>query len=490
MNKFLKILVLISVTCAFTLNAEGQNGQKFRQLQIGFAGRGYSSVKPFLINQAQILYICGLVNDFGFLEDSTATDTIKPPTHKVVLDWCKEHFFENHFITAESENCSLTINPLFIFEARKMKDDTSSYLTRNTRGIEAFGHLGSHISFYTSFYENQGGFFPYEMSLIDSTDVIPGQGHGKEFKDTQLDWAWVTGHLNVRVNYNLELVLGYGKNFIGHGYRSIILSDQAFNYPYLRTQLTFFNNRLYYNSIWAKTHRWNHDSDFVSNNHTFHNASYNILGWNPHVLHGLNISLINGVTWKKSQHCNFWAADLRVSPFDKLNIYAQTRYNKDNIDDNKVGYQVGFEIFDVFELLRINSLLRVLKNAGAINSYRNPLRWHIQAEYNSNPITGLNPRQDQCSFSHYSEPLQFSLEKEKLLITDLTLYNRFEVSLMHSDNTIRKYTDVKLSLIANPTTKWKFYIGCYQRTPAGMSANKFIYFGTSICPEKLYNKEI
>ena len=72
----------------------------------------------------------------------------------------------------------------------------------------------------------------------------------------------------------------------------------------------------------------------------------------------------------------------------------------------------------------------------------------------------------------------------------MTLYNRVEVSLMHSDNTIRKYTDVKLSLIANPTTKWKFYIGCYQRTLAGMSANKFIYFGTSICPEKLYNKEI
>ena len=477
MNKFIKILVLISVTCAFTLNADGQNGQKFRQLQISFAGRGYSSVKPFLTNQAQILYICGLGNDFGFLEDSTATDTIKPPTRKVVLDWCKEHFFENHFITAESENCSLTINPLFIFEARKMKGDTSSYLTRNTRGIEAFGNLGSHILFYTSFYENQGGFYPHEMALIDSTDVIPGQGHGKEFKDTQLDWAWVTGHLYIRANRNLEFVLGYGKNFIGHGYRSIILSDQAFNYPYLRTQLTFFDKQLYYNSIWAQTQRWNHDSDFVSNNHTFHYASYNILGWNPQVLHGLNISLINGVTWKKSQHFNFWAADLRVSPFEYLNIYAQARYNKDNIDDNKVGYQVGFEIFDVFELSRLYY-------------FREKLKWHIQAEYNSNPLTNLNPLQDQCSFSHYSEPLQFTLEKEKLLISDLTLYNRFELSFMHSDNTIRKYTDVKLSLIANPTTKWKFYVGGYKRSVSGNPEQKIIYFGTSICPENLYNKEI
>ena len=465
-------MALIVVTCAFTSNAEGQNGQKFRQLQIGFAGRGYSSVKPFLINQAQILYICGLVNDFGFLEDSTATDTIKPPTRKVVLDWCKEHFFENHFITAESENCSLTINPLFIFEARKMKGDTSSYLTRNTRGIEAFGNLGSHISFYTSFYENQGGFYPHEMALFDSTGVIPGQGEGKEFKETQLDWAWVTGHLYIRANRNLEFVLGYGKNFIGHGYRSIILSDQAFNYPYLRTQLTFFNNRLYYNSIWSQTQRWNHDSDFVSNNHTFYNASYNILGWNPQVLHGLNISLINGVTWKKSQHSNFWAADLRVSPFEHLNLYAQTRYNKDNIDDNKVGYQVGFEIFDVFELSKIYY-------------FRNVLKWHIQAEYNSNPLTGLNPLQDQCSFSHYSEPLQFSLDKETLFISDLTIYNRFEISLMHSDSDIRKYTDIKLSLIANRTTGWRIYGGGYKR-----NSDTYYYIGTSICPERRYEREM
>lgn len=470
MNKLLKILCLIVVTCAFTLNAEGQN--EFRKLHRGYSGRGYSTVKPFLSNQQYRLFICGSGDLYAVL-----TDTIKPSKREVVLDWCKKHFFETNFITSKSNNGSLYINPLFIFEARKMKDDTSSYLTRNTRGVEAFGILGNHISFYTSFYENQGGFFHYEMSLIDSTDVIPGQGHGKEFKDTQLDWAWVTGHLCVKVNYNLEFVLGYGKNFIGHGYRSIILSDQAFNYPYLRTQLTFFNNRLYYNSIWAQTQRWNHDSDFVSNNHTFHNASYNILGWNPKVLHGLNISLINGVTWKKSQHSNFWAADLRVSPFEYLNLYAQTRYNKDNIDDNKVGYQVGFEIFDVFELSKIYYFWNVLK-------------WHIQAEYNSNPLTGLNPLQDQCSFSHYSEPLQFSLEKEKLLITDLTLYNRFEVSLMHSDNTIRKYTDVKLSLIANPTTKWKFYVGGYKHSVSGNPEHKIIYFGTSICPENLYNKEI
>lgn len=481
MNKFLKILALISVTCAFTLNAEGQNS--FRQLHRGFTENGYSTVKPFLTNQKQIRWVCG--NEFLYCEDSTATDTIKPPMRKVVLDWCKKHFFENHFITAGSNNCSLTINPLFIFEARKMKGDTSSYLTRNTRGVEAFGNLGNHIAFYTSFYENQGGFFPYEMSLIDSTDVIPGQGHGKEFKDTQLDWAWVTGHLNVRVNYNLELVLGYGKNFIGHGYRSIILSDQAFNYPYVRSQVSLFDRKLFFNSIWAQTQSWNHDSDFVSNNHTFHNATYNVLGWNPQVLRGVNLSIIHGITWKKSQKSNFLAADLRVSPFRELNIYAQTRYNCDDIIDKKVGYQAGFEIFDVFEMLKINAVLSFLKGVGVLSRDRNPLRLHIQAEYNSNSLTEIDPLQKPYSFAHYAEPLQFSLDKETLFISDLTIYNRVEISVMHSDSDIRKYTDIKLSLIANRTTGWRIYAGGYKR-----NNEKYYYVGTSICPERRYEREM
>ena len=364
-----------------------------------------------------------------------------------------------------------------------MKGDTSSYLTRNTRGIEAFGNLGSHISFYTSFYENQGGFFPHEMAHIDSTGVIPGQGEGKEFKETQLDWSWVTGHLYIRANRNLEFVLGYGKNFIGHGYRSIILSDQAFNYPYLRTQLNLLDKRLYFNTIWLQTQSWDHAFDFVSDHHNYQCTSYHILGWNPHVLKGLNLSFIEGVSGKDY---TFAAADLRISPIEHLNLYAQARLNNDDYAQQKTGYQAGIEVFNVFELFGVYQILR------SVGVFRNncPLKWHIQAEYNSNPMRITDPVEYRYTFGHYSEPLQFSLKKETLLITDLTLYRRFEVSLMHSDSDLRKFTDLKLSLIANPTTKWKFYLGTYKRSTAGNPEQKIIYFGTSICTERRYEREM
>lgn len=483
MNKLFKILVLIIVTCTFTLNAEAQN--EFRELHRGILGDDYSAVKPFL----SIKEVCGNSYWSPKKVDSTGNNLLKIPEinpRKKVARWCKKHFFETNFITTQRNGHSININPLFIFEARKMKgDDTSSLLTRNTRGIEAFGNLGYYITFYTAFYENQGGFFPHEMEYINKYDVIPGQGHGKEFKETQLDWAWVTGNICVRASRNLEFVLGYGKNFIGHGYRSIILSDQAFNYPYVRSQVTLFDRKLFFNTIWAQTQSWNHDSDFVSNNHTFHNATYNVLGWNPQVLRGVNLSIIHGITWKKSQKSNFLAADLRVSPFRELNIYAQARYNCDDILDKKVGYQAGFEIFDVFEMLKINAVLSFLKGVGVLSRDRNPFRLHIQAEYNSNSLTAIDPLQKPYSFAHYAEPLQFSLDKETLFISDLTIYNRVEISLMRSDSDIRKYTDIKLSFIANRTTGWRIYGGGYKR-----NSDTYYYIGTSICPERRYEREM
>ena len=47
----------------------------------------------------------------------------------------------------------------------------------------------------------------------------------------------------------LSFQAGHGKNFIGDGYRSLLLSDNAFNYPYLRTTFTF--GKLQYNVMYA-----------------------------------------------------------------------------------------------------------------------------------------------------------------------------------------------------------------------------------------------
>lgn len=50
-------------------------------------------------------------------------------------------------------------------------------------------------------------------------------------------------------NY-LLLEAGFGKHFIGDGYRSLLLSENSYNYPYVKAETNFLNIK--YNIIWAQ----------------------------------------------------------------------------------------------------------------------------------------------------------------------------------------------------------------------------------------------
>ena len=54
------------------------------------------------------------------------------------------------------------------------------------------------------------------------------------FRDDLMDFYYATGYINYDINRFFDLQLGHGKHFIGDGYRSMLLSDNSFNYPYLK----------------------------------------------------------------------------------------------------------------------------------------------------------------------------------------------------------------------------------------------------------------
>jgi hypothetical protein len=64
--------------------------------------------------------------------------------------------------------------------------------------------------------------------------VVPGQGRLRGFKIWGFDYANASGYISYSPVKNINISLGHGKHFIGEGYRSVIMSDQSFNYPYLK----------------------------------------------------------------------------------------------------------------------------------------------------------------------------------------------------------------------------------------------------------------
>lgn len=128
----------------------------------------------------------------------------------------------------------------------------ATWIYNNTRGAALYGAIGDRVSFHATVFENQSRYPYYLYAYTDSLQVVPGQGRFKEPSLGQRDYNSATGVISINASNWLSIHAGHGKHFIGHGYRSMLLSDVAFNYPYLRLQAASNNSKWQYTSTIAE----------------------------------------------------------------------------------------------------------------------------------------------------------------------------------------------------------------------------------------------
>jgi hypothetical protein len=80
--------------------------------------------------------------------------------------------------------------------------------------------------------ESQGRFADYFNRYAESIKpaggnpgIIPGMGIAKNFKTDSYDFPLAEANLTFTASKHIDLQLGYGRNFIGDGYRSLLESD-------------------------------------------------------------------------------------------------------------------------------------------------------------------------------------------------------------------------------------------------------------------------
>jgi len=152
---------------------------------------------------------------------------------------CRKIFSES-LIRYRTKDFSITADPVFNFgTGYDLNASKSSWI--NTRGLSVTGLLGNSLSFNTELYETQAVFASWPAEFINSTGVVPGQGSVKAFKKTGFDFFNSNGYVSYSPSKFVNMTMGYGKNFIGEGYRSLLLSDASFNYPYMRLTGNFKN---------------------------------------------------------------------------------------------------------------------------------------------------------------------------------------------------------------------------------------------------------
>lgn len=161
--------------------------------------------------------------------------------------WLYRKFFEEHLLQIQQPGFNIFGDVVFDEYMGSSKrsvptgnaSDKTKFIYMNTRGYDVSGNIGDKFYFQTDLYENQGSFAGYVDSFIRKNGVIPFQNRYKNIKEKGFDFSYSSAKLIYVPNKHLLFNLGYGTNFIGDGYRSLLLSDYNTNYPYFRTAITF-----------------------------------------------------------------------------------------------------------------------------------------------------------------------------------------------------------------------------------------------------------
>ena len=165
-------------------------------------------------------------------------------------------FRDEHLIKVKGEDFKLEISPLFNFSlGNDLLDSSNQFLYQNSRGIIILGEITPRFSFSTSFYENQARFSSYESSYMSEhgeiyptinnqynvqNAVVPGAARTKPFKNNGFDYGYAIGNLVFRATNKITVIAGNNQQFIGAGYRSLLLSDNSISSPYVRVDYQFF----------------------------------------------------------------------------------------------------------------------------------------------------------------------------------------------------------------------------------------------------------
>ncbi len=436
----------------------------------------HTSVKPYIpFFSDKYKFIADTFRIFKYITDDPFLDKV---------------FFDDLIhVRSKEKKFNLKVDPLLNFEfGRDSQDTLKRNLYTNTRGFIASGAIGKDFYFETMLAENQSVFPNYIETNARETGIVPGQGRWKTFKSRGFDYAFSSGFFSYQVCKNLNIQAGHGKQKIGNGYRSLFLSDNSFNYPYVRITQNWLKGRIQYTNIYASLMNLQSASEKIIPNTerlfqkkaaSFQHLSINFTKW-------LNLGFFQGMIWHVADKNNVqhfdWeyfnpviftnlasyglnnrnniliGADLNIKITKRLSLYGQLM--ADDLSNsrkigNGVGYQAGIKYFDAFKIKNL----------------------FLQAEYNdvsessyTSPVTDTANQ----SYSHYNQNIAFTpgYGKELVGIVDYK-YHRFTFNgrYNYQYHTYQNYAlyntqylNLKLGYTVNPAYNTNISIGLLYRT--------------------------
>lgn len=275
-----KLTFILFVSWHVFVNAQNINVSNERtfsalyNMQIDTSVSIHSSIKPVYKNEFTNY-------------DSTLTDLNLNSNSKLISILTKYNVNKNIENSAE-----ISVRPIFSSGFTYEKNDvTSDNLADLSAGLDVDFYLGKKWSGDFIYLWDFSQYPSFVDAQIQAKNISPGYGYTNGNKG-----FYTQGNLTFTADENFTFQAGFGKNFIGDGYRSLFLSDNTFSYPYLKLTANIWKLKymaLYtnYQDIMGSDGSF---SNFFHKFSTIHYLSYNATKW-------LNIGFFESIVWQAQE---------------------------------------------------------------------------------------------------------------------------------------------------------------------------------------------
>ena len=318
---------------------------------------------------------------------------------------------KNALYNYRNDEFDVQVNPvLYVLGGQENGGTSPNFISG--RGAEMRGSISRRIGFYSVIATNQALFPGYVRERINTPGLraVPGEGYYKSFQVNGVDYFSARGYVTFKLSKNINFQFGHDKNFIGNGFRSLILSD--FSAPYLFAKIQTKIWKINYTNLYAQMFyntNIGKDTTYSRKFMTLHHLSINI---GKHLNVGLfesivytrsnnqfDLNYLNPVIFYRSVETYMGSSDKATLGGDfKLNfarrvsIYGQIVLNEFRFNEiksgngwwgNKQAFQLGFKYIDFAGLKNVDFQFEA----------------NVVRPYTYSSLTGTT------NYSHYNQPL-------------------------------------------------------------------------------------
>jgi hypothetical protein len=282
---------------------------------------------------------------------------------------------KGNFYEVNTPDFFLAFNPVIQYQ-QMVENGNPQNLFYNSRGASIRGMISKKVAFDLYITDNQERNPLYVQDWIRRNTAVPGARYFKNFKAAGgYDYFDNRGSVSINATKYIDIQLGYDKNFIGDGYRSLLLSDFSGNALFLKfnTRIWKLNYENLFMELIPNYRRAGGDYVLPRKYFRMNFLSFNATKW-------LNIGVFDAVTFGRQDHFDFQylvpvmflrpaESDIGSGDKAKLGLTAKANikktfqvYGQFVLDEfilkevvknngfwaNKYGYQLGIKYPDAF----------------------------------------------------------------------------------------------------------------------------------------------